>query len=303
MALRVLVTGAAGFTGRYVVRALLQHGHEAWGVEPREVPDSPCPITACDLLEDHAPLIGTFREFQPTHILHLAALSHVTAAAPGAHYLVNTIGTERLLRTISAHGRDVTRVLLASTGTIYGNSTDPLLSERHPVSPQNHYAFSKLVMEQIALNWFPKLPVCIARPFNYTGVGQSTAFLVPKIVRHFADRAAVIRLGNLDVARDLSDVRYVADVYRRLLEAPTEFQVVNICSERSVPLRSIITDMRDISNHDLRVEVDPGLVRSNEIAELKGDATHLAQVLGRIEPPPFRDTLTWMYQEAVAGRG
>ena len=113
----------------------------------------------------------------------------------------------------------------------------------------------------------------------------------------------MIRLGNLDVARDLSDVRYVADVYRRLLESPSEFQIVNICSERSVPLRSIITDMRDISNHDLRVEVDPELVRTNEIAELKGDATQLARVLGRIEPPPFRDTLAWMYQEAVARRG
>ena len=150
----------------------------------------PCPITECDLLDDHAPLIRTFQEFQPTHVLHLAAQSHVTAGAPEGHYLVNTIGTERLLRTIAAHGRDVTRVLLASTGTIYGNSTDPLLSERHPVSPQNHYAFSKLVMEQIALNWFPKLPVCIARPFNYTGVGQSTAFLVPKIVQHFADKGS-----------------------------------------------------------------------------------------------------------------
>jgi GDP-6-deoxy-D-talose 4-dehydrogenase len=293
--MRVLLTGAGGFTGRYVIDALLERGHEVLGLEFRHVV-SRCPMLELDLLGDPAPLVGAMVDFQPTHVLHLAALSHVTASAPGAHYEVNAVGTERLLRVCSVHGRALKRIVLASTANVYGNAPVSPISEMCGVAPANHYAISKLAMEIIATKWFADLPIVIARPFNYTGRGQSDSFLVPKIVAHFASKARTIRLGNLDVSRDISDVRYVAEVYCLLLEAEMAAPVVNICSGRSIPLRQMLTGMRDISGWDVTVEVDPALVRANEIADLRGDATLLHSVIGQVQAPQFRRTLEWMFQ-------
>ncbi|MBZ4241234.1 NAD-dependent epimerase/dehydratase family protein, partial [Mycobacterium tuberculosis] len=66
------------------------------------------------------------------------------------------------------------------------------------------------------------LPIVIARPFNSTGVGQSDAYLLPKLVAHYARSAPRLSLGNLDVSRDFSDVRDVTAAYLKLVEAAPE---------------------------------------------------------------------------------
>ena len=86
-----------------------------------------------------------------------------------------------------------------------------------PPAPVNHYANSKLAMEHTARTYGERLPLLITRPFNYTGPGQATHFLVPKIVEHIKRRETVIELGNTHVSRDFSDVRDIVAVYAHLL--------------------------------------------------------------------------------------
>ena len=206
--------------------------------------------------------------------------------------------TRHLLAALAQLPQPPARVLLASSANVYGNQTGGMLDESTPPQPANDYAVSKLAMEHMARLWMARLPITIVRPFNYTGVGQSADFLLPKIVAHFRRRAASIELGNLDVWRDFSDVRAVADAYCRLLDAPAAVgATVNVCSGQSHSLREVIAMAEQITGHALAVQVNPAFVRANEVKTLLGNPARLHTLIGADWANPLlQDTLRWMLE-------
>jgi nucleoside-diphosphate-sugar epimerase len=136
----------------------------------------------------------------------------------------------------------------------------------------------------------------MTRPFNYTGVGQAGHFLVPKLVTHFAEKRAFIELGNLDVVRDFSDVRMVAECYVRLLAARVPGGVTNLCSGIGRSLRWILDELRALSGHQVEVRVNPEFVRTNEVRRLVGSDLRMALALGELPHRDFRKTLKWMLE-------
>jgi nucleoside-diphosphate-sugar epimerase len=155
-------------------------------------------------------------------------------------------------------------------------------------------------MEHMVATWFERLPIVIARPFNYTGPGQDERFLIPKIVSHFAQGKSVIELGNLDVSRDFSDVRDVVDAYVRLLDSDVRGQRINICSGHAVSLREIISLMEGIARYRINVEVNPAFVRANEIPVLRGDNQRLLAATGFAPRQDLKQTLEDMLTAAQA---
>ncbi|MNR04827.1 GDP-6-deoxy-D-talose 4-dehydrogenase [compost metagenome] len=243
----------------------------------------------------NAPALRTLlASIQPDVVVHLAALAFVGHGDANAFYQVNLIGTRNLLEAIAACGKAPDCVLLASSANVYGNASAGMLDEAAAVAPANDYAVSKLAMEFMASLWLERLPIVIARPFNYTGVGQADNFLLPKIVAHFRRKAEKIELGNLDVWRDFSDVRAVVRAYRGLLEARPLGQTLNVCSGQAHSLRDIIAMCQALTGHELRVQVNPAFVRANEVKTLCGDASRLRTLLGGWETVPLEDTLRWM---------
>jgi nucleoside-diphosphate-sugar epimerase len=104
-------------------------------------------------------------------------------------------------------------------------------------------------------------------------------------------------LGNLDICRDFSDVRAVAQAYRRLLEAPAAMnRVVNICSGRTVSLQSVLALTERLSGRKMQVAVNPAFVRQNEVHTLGGKPDLLRQLISAWDSPPLEDTLAWMLQ-------
>lgn len=287
-----LVTGASGFTGRYMAAALRRAGHTVLAV------GGPAPgahrSLACDLRDRDAvrkALDGVAADF----VIHLAALSFVGHEDPEDFYRVNLFGTLNLLEAVAAGPRQPRKVVLASSGNVYGANARQVTDETVCPAPVNHYACSKLAMEHMARTWFDRLPIIITRPFNYTGIGQDSRFLIPKIVEHFRRGAASIRLGNTHVSRDFSDVRDVVAAYMALLTSDAESETVNICSGRSTPLDDILHYMEDISGRSLHVETDPNLVRSAELARLRGDNAKLRRLTGYAPGRTLPATLGWMY--------
>ena len=145
--------------------------------------------------------------------------------------------------------------------------------------------------------WADKLPLLITRPFNYTGVGQEARYLVPKIVDHFQRRAATIELGNVNVARDFSDVRAIASAYQGLLESEAVHQVVNLCSGSSHTLKGIIELCTQQTAHQPDIVVNPAFVRANDVKVLYGDNSRLKHWLPGWAPIPMAETLAWMMKK------
>jgi len=289
---RALITGIRGFTGKYMAAELSAHGWEVWGLGSHRAMGET--RYRCVDLADAEGLRQAVEQIRPDAVLHLAGIAFVGHGDANAFYQVNLIGTRNLLAALAACAKRPDCVLLASSANVYGSATEGVLNESTPPRPANDYAVSKLAMEYMARLWRDRLPVVIARPFNYTGVGQTPSFLLPKIVDHFRRKAEVIELGNLDVWRDFSDVRAVVQAYRRLVEVCPVGETVNVCSGRLSSLREVLAMAGKITGHPLRVVVNPAFVRANEVRRLCGDPARLRSLIGAWESPLLEDTLHWM---------
>lgn len=291
--IRTLVTGASGFTGRYLVENLLGRGHTVIEtVAGRNEPETPTRLRL-DITSPEA-CRRVIEIARPDYIVHLAAISFVGHDDPLDFYRVNVIGTLNLLEACAAVGHTPRKLLIASSANVYGNVTSDAIDETFPVTPVNHYAASKAAMETMVRTWFDRLPILIVRPFNYTGRGQASNFLVPKIVEHFARREAFIELGNIDVARDFSDVRYVARAYEALLESEATGETVNVCTGTPYTLRDILSAASDLTGHELDVRINPAFVRQTDVKMLAGSPAKLRTLVPEVESIPFTETLRWM---------
>ncbi|QJE03302.1 NAD-dependent epimerase/dehydratase family protein [Massilia forsythiae] len=291
---RALITGLRGFTGVYMARELEAAGYEVLGTVMPGDATGPG-VFAVDLC-DRAVVAAMVEQARPDVVVHLAGIAFVGHADAEQFYRVNVAGTRNLLEALAACAHKPSCVLLASSANIYGNARVALIDEDVAPMPANDYAVSKLAMEYMARLWMDRLPIVIARPFNYTGVGQGEQFLLPKIVAHFRQGARRIELGNLAIARDFSDVRTVARSYRRLLAAAPAGGTFNICSGQSHALQSVIDMMSDIAGYRIEVHVNPAFVRANEVQTLAGSNARLAAATGPVEPVPLVETLRWMYR-------
>jgi len=311
---RALITGIEGFTGSYLVAELRLAGYDIFGLAFGAAGNSTHgaaydrsqggaangieEIISCDL-NDVASVKSAVGEVQPDVIVHLAGISFVAHGDVDAIYRTNIVGTRNLLAAASRLNAAPSAVLLASSANIYGNANVETIDENMPAAPANDYAVSKLAMEYVAKLWADKLRITLVRPFNYTGVGQSINFLLPKIVDHFKRRAPMIELGNLDVVREFSDVRTVAECYRRLVQRDSNFisgDAFNICSGVGHSLLEAIEMMREISGHSPEIRVNPEFVRANEVKKLVGSRHKLDAAIGVLTTIPLRDTLRWMYE-------
>ncbi len=284
--MKILLTGAAGFTGLFFKAQTEAAGHTVVALQAD--------------LTDKAAVAAEVAQARPDAVVHLAAISFVGHADDTAFYAVNVVGTMNLLSAVAALPVKPAKVLLASSANIYGNCDASPITESQPPAPVNHYAMSKLAMEHMAMTYLDRLPIVITRPFNYTGPGQALQFLIPKLVSHFARKAERIELGNLHVEREFNDVRMVCDAYLRLLDKGVPGQAYNVCSGQPYTLQHVISTLEQITGHHMAVQVNPSFVRANEVHRLCGSPDKLLACTGPLQQPTLEDTLRWMLAEAKA---
>lgn len=296
---RVMITGGSGFIGRYLINELTSRRAT---ILATCIGDGTEGFVSVSLTEKKR-LTELIEEFQPDWIVHLAAIAFVTHGDIEQIYSVNILGSENLFNAVLEANVKRPRLLLASTAGVYGNQPCEYLHEELPYSPANHYSYSKMVMEMLAKQYSDDIDINIVRPFNVIGTGQAESFLIPKIICHFADRAPVLRLGNLDSIRDYVEVRRCAWMLAQLIsKSHAKPFTVNLCSGRGWTGHDVLDFLAEISGYRPKIEVADQFVRKNEVWRLVGNPQKLHNYLG-VDPqlPDLKEILTSMYAETQKG--
>jgi GDP-4-dehydro-6-deoxy-D-mannose reductase len=261
---RTLVTGAAGFIGRALTRALEEAGHEVIALD-RRAGDVTEPATWA-------------RRAGADHVFHLAARSYVPDSwrDPAGFLHTNATGTARALDYCGAHGAH----LVLASAYVYGVPQRLPIHEDDPVAPNNPYAESKVAAERscAAHAATTGLPVTVVRPFNVFGPGQRAEFLIPTIIDQVRT-GRDIRVKDLAPRRDYVFLDDLVTALIRTIDKPTGYRVFNIGSGVSHSVREVIDTIQSAAGTHLPV-VSEGEPRANEIPDVRADITRAQTVLG-----------------------
>jgi GDP-4-dehydro-6-deoxy-D-mannose reductase len=291
---RVLVTGAAGFVGQWLLPALTANAAELFalatdpvsGVPIPGVPVVPSGITwLLGDLRDEAYVAHVVATARPDTVIHLAAISHLPTAAanPALAWDVNVTATARLLFELERHGGDPT-VLIVGSAEQYGRDASHVmpLAEEAVQAPRTVYAATKAAQEVLALQaWRASgLRVLVARSFNHSGAGQPPRFLLPALVRRALELATApagtpMPVGNRSPVRDFLHVSDVVAGYISLCQRGTPGEAYNVASGTGWSVQQILEKVLARTGSRAVPTEDPTLVRPVDVPVLIGDPRKL----------------------------
>lgn len=277
----ILVTGADGFVGRHLMAQLGNAGV-----------DAAADVTDLDQVKR---AVGAAA---PRAVVHLAARSSVGASWSGGTdiWRVNVLGTVNVLDAVATAAPGA-RVLVVSSGEVYGETAERPAREDDPVAPVSPYAASKAAAEIAAFRAARAegLDVVVVRAFPHTGPGQEEHFAVgswtAQVARLEAAGGGPLLVGDVSVRRDLTDVRDVCRAYRLLLDPGVAPGVYNVASGRGVPLAEVVETLGRMATSPVSVERDAERVRPAEVRTLTGDPSRLRAATGWRPEIPLEQTL------------
>jgi GDP-4-dehydro-6-deoxy-D-mannose reductase len=265
----ILITGADGFVGGHLLAEL--GGDAVAGL--------------ADVLDAEA-FAAELRDVRPAAVVHLAALSSVGASWEDVAevWRTNVIGTVQVLEAARSEAPDA-RVLVASSGEVYGRAETIPTPEDSPFAPGSPYAASKAAAELAASQAAARgQDVVVVRPFPQVGPAQDERFAIGSWTRQIArletDGGGTMLVGDLSGERDLTDVRDGARAYRLLLEVDAPAGPYNIASGRAVRMADVLDLLVALSSVPIEVEQEEARLRPADIPVLVGDPSKLGAATG-----------------------
>jgi UDP-glucose 4-epimerase len=314
---RVVVTGGAGFIGRWVVGELLERGHKVLPVDnlSQGDPDNLAAFIGHPNLE---PLVvGDVRDGEACRawlagadaVAHLAASISVQDSIddPAATFDNDVVGTFRLLQAAREHG---TRVLFMSTCMVYDLATAPEgIGEDHPVKPASPYAASKIAGEALTLSFFHAygLPTTVVRPFNTYGPFQRSVGeggVVAIFTRRSLEGDELRIYGDGTQTRDLL---YAGDCARFVCDSLVSDAAIGRVLNAGTGVDVSVNELAALVEPDSeRIVHRPHIHPQSEIAVLRCDARRADELLDWRPEVSLADglaaTRAWMAERLAAGQ-
>jgi GDP-4-dehydro-6-deoxy-D-mannose reductase len=300
--MRILITGISGFAGGHLAARLLRDGHEVRGTVHRI--ESAARVTAqhgatgglaADALTvvdiaNAAAVDALVDHVRPDAVFHLAATATVGGSDldPASVFTTNALGTLHVLAAVRVHCPSA-RVVTVGSASAYGllDAGEMPVTEAHPFRPVSPYGVSKAAADLIAHQWAHAygMDVVRVRPFNHIGPGQGLGFICPDVAQQLVaiergEVQAMVRVGNVDVVRDFTDVRDVANGYVAALDHGVRAEVYNVSSGVGRSVRDVIDRLIEISGIAAQLQVAPDRLRPADIPVAIGSAEKLRRATG-----------------------
>ncbi len=243
----------------------------------------PVEWSSVDLLDRRA-VARSVADLAPSVIYHCAGIAHVGDAwsDPARALRVNAIGTHHVLEAVRA-ARLSCPVLVTGSALVYRPSLHPI-AEDDPIAPSDPYGVSKLAQEMLALR-SSDVPVYLVRPFNHAGPGQADSYVTSSFARQIAEveagiRTPVLRVGNLEAARDITDVRDTIRAYPCVVQRGRAGRPYNVCSGRAYRVRDLLDLLVGMSQVPIEVELDPARLRRSDNPVVVGNPSRIHSETG-----------------------
>jgi nucleoside-diphosphate-sugar epimerase len=281
---RTLVIGGTGFIGTHLVPFL------------RSDPfcgEVLAPLRSELDLSDQTRIYEFILEFKPTLIVNLAGYATIRDVDVGDLFTRNTLSVINLLSSV-VKARQRPRIITCSSAYVYAADSSTRLTEKSLIGPRNLYAVSKVAAEMAVSIARGNCDVTIARIFNAVGVGQSTEFLLPKVISTLASENFPLVLDNLSDRRDFIDVRDLCRMFLMVLKSATAPPVINFCNGSSASISEVIDTLSEVCGFSIPVISSR---KASPSSAVEGDNSLLVS-LGYQRAHPLADTLSWMLQNA-----
>lgn len=299
----VLVTGAAGFVGGHLLDLLADTpGLVAWR-RPGEALPSPPTGQACRWMEvdllDRTAVREAVTAVRPSVVYHLAGAAHAGRSwdrvTPTLR--VNVLGTHHLLAALAELPGEGCRVLIPGSALVYAPQ-DRAITEDDPVLPGSPYGLSKLAQEMTGgqADGESGVSVVLTRSFNHIGPRQDASFFASSFARQVARietgaAEPVLRVGNLEARRDLTDVRDTVRAYEALVTRGRPGRIYNVCTGRAYRIGDILDGLLARSTARIELTRDPALFRPVDSPLVLGDRSRITDEVGWTPSIPLEQTL------------
>lgn len=308
--MKVLITGITGMIGAHFAAACKSRGWETYGISRHTSAGRLSGGTVPNLFNidatDYLALESIFKRIKFDVVIHLAAQAYNSLSWEQENYThqANYLGTLNVLQCVRRHCPEA-KIMLACSSAEYGNlENDPKpLSEDRPLRPISPYGVSKVVTESLGYQYFANfgMRVLLPRLFIHVGTGHPPATAIQNFARQLAlisvgKAPPLLRVGNMNSARDFVDVRDGVAAMMLLLDKGVVGQPVNICTGVAYKISDVLKLLVEISGLEVLVETDDALYRPSDEPLLLGDNTRLTS-LGWSPKYSLADTLKEVYAD------